>query len=198
MFDHRSGSTRVRFTNCCIRLAAALHCSGHTHVRVTTCCGADNRVGPANNFKGLMRANMWQPETMKEDRRQIKSSLLLYLLSRLLSSSIVSGCHIFARIKPLKLFAGPTRLLAPQQQQKVIVMVSKRFFKLNLEVKFGRRLVVFWSSSQVDPKPVTSTHKLTGIIVIKEIENKNRTSTIGFTLLYFKLFPKQRWRTSIN
>ena len=26
-----------------------------------------------------------------------------------------------------------------------------------------------------------------GIIVIKEIENKNRTSTIGFTLLYFKM-----------
>ena len=32
-----------------------------------------------------------------------------------------------------------------------------------------------------------STHKLTGIIVIKEIENKNRMSTIGFTLLCSKM-----------
>ena len=32
-----------------------------------------------------------------------------------------------------------------------------------------------------------STHKLTGIIEIKELENKNRTSTIGFTLLYSKM-----------
>ena len=30
-------------------------------------------------------------------------------------------------------------------------------------------------------------HKLMGIIIIKEIENKNRTSTIRFTLLYFKM-----------
>ena len=57
-------------------------------------------------------------------------------------------------------------------------MVSKQYFKLNLEVefgvKFGRRLVVFLSHPQVDPNPVTSMHKLTEIIIIKEIENKNR------------------------
>ena len=54
-------------------------------------------------------------------------------------------------------------------------------------MKFSRSLVVFLSHPQVDSNLVMSMHKLTGIIVIKEIENKNRTSTIGFTLLYFKM-----------
>ena len=67
----------------------------------------------------------------------------------------------------------------------------KAIFKLNFEVefgvKFGQRLVVFWSHPQVDANPVTSTHELTGMIVMKKIENKNRSCTIGFTVLYFKM-----------
>ena len=34
------------------------------------CCGADKRVDSVNNSRVLMCASVWQPETMKGDRRR--------------------------------------------------------------------------------------------------------------------------------